>query len=160
MLVLAALPLVALGACAPLPSLPAEGRPDDVGVLVASEREWSAAVLRHDAQAVARLLSDDYVGIDGRGMISSKVDEIQDAAPSGSHPGSDFIIESEEILDPRVRVYGETAIVNARSVERVRVKGESKSVQYRRTTVWLRKTVGWQCVSFHASRLPAPLPVP
>ena len=43
------------------------------------EREWSAAFLRHDVAALDRIIAEDFVGTDGRGVMSTKADEIQEA---------------------------------------------------------------------------------
>jgi len=117
------------------------------------EREWSAAFLRHDVAAVDRILAEDFVGIDGRGFVSSKKEELDEAA---RHAPGDFEVLGETLSEVRVRVYGNTAIVNAINTENARFKGEAFTPRYRRTTVWVRRGGRWQCVSFHASRIIEP----
>jgi uncharacterized protein (TIGR02246 family) len=117
------------------------------------EREWSAAFLRHDTASIERILADDFVGVDGRGMVSHKRDELAEAA--SAETGRLRIVD-ETLSDVSVRVYGDTAIVNAINTESARLDGKPVAPRYRRTTVWIRRDGRWQCVSFHASRILEP----
>ena len=118
------------------------------------ERDWSAAYLRHDAARIAEILADDYVGIDGRGVVTDKEQEIRDAAsPAPGTQAPDWVISTEEIVDIAVREYGNVAVVTARSIESGTFKKQPLHVQYRRTTVYVSRSGKWQCVSFHASRI-------
>jgi ketosteroid isomerase-like protein len=120
--------------------------------VVASERAWSEAVLRHDLQTISRLLSDDFVGIDGRGVVSDKAAELEEAKPPS--PGTtDPILVSEQLSDIRVRIYGDTAVLTAINTAHFSSRRGDSTVRYRRTTVWVRREDRWQCVSFHGSRI-------
>jgi ketosteroid isomerase-like protein len=120
--------------------------------VMASEREWSKAFLRHDLETISQLLSDDFVGIDGRGVVSDKAAELEEAkAPP---PGTTApILVGEELSDIRVRVYGDTAVLTAINSARFSSRGEVSTVRYRRTTVWVQREDRWRCVSFHGSRI-------
>jgi ketosteroid isomerase-like protein len=113
----------------------------------------------HDPSVVERLLADDYVGVDGRGIFSNKADEIKEAsAPDASAPPPLFTVTNESVTDFRVRVYGDTAIVNARTVQQqVDKSGTQREVQFRHTNVWMKRHSRWQCVSFHGSRILVPV---
>jgi hypothetical protein len=66
--------------------------------VVAGERAWSEAFLRHDLHALSRLLADDYVGIDGRGVVSDKAAELEEAkAPSAG--STQPILVGEQLSD-------------------------------------------------------------
>lgn len=120
--------------------------------VVASERAWSEAFLRHDLQTISRLLADDFVGIDGRGVVSDKAAELEEAKPPS--PGTtDPILVSEQLSDIRVRIYGDTAVLTAINTAHFSSQRGDSSVRYRRTTVWVRREDRWQCVSFHGSRI-------
>ena len=125
--------------------------------LMQLERDWSAAYLKHDSAMVGRILADEYVGIDGRGIITSKAQEIEEAeAPKPGSPAPPFVVLDESVTDLKVRVYGTVAIVNGRVVEKISNKGSEAEIQYRRTTVWVKRQGRWQCVSFHGSRIIEP----
>ena len=118
------------------------------------ERDWSAAYLKHDTATIARLLADDYVGTDGRGIVTNRADEIEEAAvPKPGSPAPPFEVLDETVTDMKVRVYGDTAVLNGRVIEKIRTKEKESEIQYRRTTVWVKRQGRWQCVSFHGSRI-------
>jgi len=124
--------------------------------LMQLERDWSAAVLKHDIATVDRILATEYVGTDGRGIMTTKAEEIEEAKPPKSGDSSPFIILDEAVTDMKVRIYGDVAVVNGRVIEKIRTEKEEKEIQYRRTTVWTKRQGRWQCVSFHGSRILEP----
>jgi ketosteroid isomerase-like protein len=123
------------------------------------ELEWSKATVEHTPAVVERILADDFVGTDGRGILSTKADEIAEAtAPDPNKPPLTRVIE-ETITDMRVRVFGNFGIVNGRTIQTTGRAGTQSEVQFRRTTVWVKRGSRWLCVSFHGSRIlnpPAP----
>lgn len=121
--------------------------------LMQLERDWSAAFLKHDAATIDRILAEDYLGTDGRGIMTSKADEMEEAKPPKPGDSVPFIILDESITDLEVRIYGNVAVINGRVIEKVRAKEEEGEIQYRRTTVWVMRQGRWQCVSFHGSRI-------
>ena len=99
--------------------------------IIQLERKWSAATVVHDPSVVEQLLADDYVGIDGRGVFSNKADEVKEASvPDATAPQAAFTVIAEEVTDFNVRVYGDAAIVNARTVQQQTDKsGTQREVQ-------------------------------
>ena len=125
--------------------------------LMQLERDWSAAYVTHDTAVAERIMADDYVGIDGRGIITNKKQEIDDVrGPAPGSPPPAVLTLEESVVDMTVRVYGNFAVVNGRVIEKVRTKVKDSEVQYRRTTVWVSRQGRWQCVSFHGSRILEP----
>ncbi len=128
----------------PTPQSPARSS----AAVVASERAWSEAFLRHDLPAISRLLGDDFVGIDGRGIVSDKAAELEEAKPPS--PGATGpILLGEQLSDVRVRMYGDLAVLTATNTARF----SDSTIRYRRTTLWVWRGERWQCVSFHGSRI-------
>jgi ketosteroid isomerase-like protein len=123
--------------------------------VAASERAWSEAFLKHDLQAISQLLADDYVGIDGRGVVSDKAAELEEAKPPSPRTAAPVLV-SERLSDIRVRIYGDTAVLTAINTARFSSRQNESTVRYRRTTVWVRREGRWQCVSFHGSRILEP----
>jgi len=123
-------------------------------VLSQMERDYSVAYLRHDIATIDRILSDDYVGIDGRAVVSNKAQEIEEAkSRAPGSPTPDYLVTDEVLSDLRVRTYFHAAIVTSLSTEMVLIKGNVTTVRYRRTTVYINRQGRWRCVSFHATRL-------
>ena len=140
----AALVVIALVNLSPTPGRPAHSSAQ----VVASERAWSEAFLRHDLHALSQLLADDFVGIDGRGVISDKSAELEEAkAPSAGSTNPTLV--GEHLSDIRVRMYGDTAVLTAINTAQF----SDSTIRYRRTTVWVWRGGRWQCVSFHGSRI-------
>jgi len=132
----------------------AESRPKVASEIETLERAWSTAFLNHDTATIARILADDFVGIDGRGVVSDKSHEIEEAkAPAAGSPPGAYVIVSETLSDVRVRSYGDAAVLTAINTARISDQGEEEVVRYRRTTVYVRRSGKWQCVSFHGSRI-------
>lgn len=124
---------------------------EDVKDVIAAEKSWSSAVVRHDAKEVALILSDDFVGVDGRGVVSDKNGELAEArfVP----PPTAMTLVSENLSDIRVRIYGGTAVLTAHNAALFDEAGKPRTINYRRTTVYVKRSGRWQCVSFHASRV-------
>jgi ketosteroid isomerase-like protein len=120
----------------------------------ALERAWSAAYQKHDLPAIEGVLAEEYVGIDGRGVVSNRADELNEARerPTGAPP-SPMEILAEQVSDVQARVYGETAVVTALNTVTARTPDGESNIRYRRSTVWVRRGGRWQCVHLHASRI-------
>ena len=128
----------------PTPGRPARSSAD----VIASERAWSKAFIRHDRQALSQLLADDFVGIDGRGVVSDKTAELEEAKPPSAGTSGPVLV-GEQLSDIRVRLYGDMAILTATNTAQF----SDSTIRYRRTTVWVWRGGRWQCVSFHGSRI-------
>jgi ketosteroid isomerase-like protein len=125
--------------------------------IIQLEKDWSAAYLKHDGATITALLGEDYVGIDGRGIVTTRADEIKEAAvPAPGTPPAPFEVLDENVTDMKVRVYGDMAVLNGRVIEKIKMKEKESEIQYRRTTVWVKRQGRWQCVSFHGSRIVQP----
>ncbi|HST19853.1 MAG TPA: nuclear transport factor 2 family protein [Blastocatellia bacterium] len=120
--------------------------------LMQMEHDWSAAYLSHDVSVIDRILADDFIGTDGRGIMTDKKQELEDAR--SENPNRKVL--SEAIDDMKVRIYGDTAIVNGRTTEKIQAGGKELVIQYRRTDVFVKRNGRWQCVSFHGSRIIEP----
>jgi len=124
--------------------------------VIAAELAWSDAFLRHDLDRISGILSDDFIGIDGRGVVSDKTAELEEAkGPQGK--ASAAVLVGEELSDVRVRVYGDAAVLTAVNTARFRSHHKESIIRYRRTTVYVHRDDRWQCVSFHGSRILEPL---
>ena len=127
----------------------------DAAAVIAQEKAWSAAFLAHDLRKLDAIISDDFVGVDGRGFVSTKADELKEAAPPQSGDIAPRLV-SEDYSDMKVRVYGRTAILTDVNRATFLNNGTTRVIRYRRTTVWVKTSAGWRCVSFHASRIMDP----
>jgi ketosteroid isomerase-like protein len=109
------------------------------------EEERNRAITSGDAAALERLTSDDYTFITLRGELRTKAEIVQ-----GFKSGS-FHYESRQISDLNVRVYGNTAIVTGRSIQKGRENGKDYSGDYRFTRVYIKQDGRWQTVALQAT---------
>ena len=109
--------------------------------------QLNQAALKGDAATYDKLVSDDYISIGIYGTVSTKPDLL------ANYKSGKLKFEAIEVLDTKVRVYGDTALLNATA----NVKGHSGdtdiSGQYRSTRVWIKRKGQWQNVSFQATRV-------
>src|SRR5438445_12784259 len=111
------------------------------------EREFGEAMIRNDADAVGRFLSDDWIIIDPDGGVVDK-SRFLDVIKSGAlkHEAMD----SEDI---RVRTYPNTATVTAVTHTRTKYLGKEFTTHERATDVFVKKDERWQCVITHLTTL-------
>ena len=104
------------------------------------EEEFSQAIVKNDAEAVGRFLADDWIIIDPDGGIIDKA-RFLDVIKSGT-----LTHEMMESDDTRVRIYGNTAIVTARTTTKGKFNGQVFTTQERATDVFVKQNGQWQCV--------------
>ena len=109
------------------------------------EEARNQAVLHSDVAALDRMTSDDYTFITLRGEIRTKSDILKGFA-SGS-----FHYESRQISDLNVRVYGNTAVVTGRSIQKGMENGNDYSGDYRFTRVYVKQKGRWLTVALQTT---------
>ncbi len=115
--------------------------------LLKLQEEWRNADLKMDWTPMDRILADDYVLIDRDGEVHTK-DQCQAYYKSGEGKILAFVID-----DIKVRVYGDAAVLTARTAIIETYKGEEISSVFRITDTWIKKAGRWQCVTTAASRI-------
>ena len=109
------------------------------------EEARNRAILKGDVAALDRMTSDDYTFITLRGELRTKA-EILKGFSSGS-----FRYESREISDLNVRVYGDTAIVTGRSIQKGQENGKDYSGDFRFTRVYVKQNGRWLTVALQTT---------
>ena len=82
------------------------------------DKEWSAAIVKNDANAISQFMSDDWVIIGPEGNVIER-SRFLEVIKSG-----DLTHESMESDDSIVRVYGDAALVTAQSKSKGKYKGQ------------------------------------
>jgi ketosteroid isomerase-like protein len=113
--------------------------------ILSLEEARNQAVLHGDVTALDRMTSDDYTFITLRGELRTKSDILKGFA-SGS-----FHYESRQISDLNVRVYGDSAVVNGRSVQKGMENGKDYSGDYRFTRVYVKDKGRWLTVALQTT---------
>ena len=105
------------------------------------------AALKADVAAVDKLLADDFTGITAFGGIITKAD-LSELFKSGK-----LKYEAIDVSDMKVRVYGNTALVNSTANVKGHLGDTDISGQYRSVRVWVKRKGQWQTVSFQSTRV-------
>jgi len=118
------------------------------------EEQWRQAQLAGDAAAMDRLLSDDFVGINSTGVVTTKTQQLARIR------NRVVILTQLELSDIKVKlIHDVVAVVTSRaevtgSNENGPIKGS-----FRYTRVYQRSPGGaWKITSFEATRLPPESP--
>ena len=111
------------------------------------ERRFGEAMIRNDADAIGRLLSDDWIIIDPDGGV---IDKSRFMAVIKSGALKHEAMDSEDI---RVRTYPNTATVTAVTHTRTKYLGKEFTTHERATDVFVKEDGRWHCVLTHLTTL-------
>lgn len=112
------------------------------------EEQYRQAILKDNVGIMAKMLADDYLGIEPNGMIQTKAETLR--------AWKNHLIEMQELelSDLHVRVYGDTAVVTSRAYVVGHGPDGLRNGEYRYTRVYHQERSGeWQIVSFEANRI-------
>jgi ketosteroid isomerase-like protein len=111
------------------------------------EQDWVQATLKSGPVAVDQYEADDIITTGPGGRVTDKA---QDKADLRS---GDLKIQSMELSDMRVRVYGNTAMAAGSNTFNGAYKGQEISGKYRITDAWVKRNGKWQVVATHSSKV-------
>jgi ketosteroid isomerase-like protein len=109
-------------------------------------RDFEQAVIKNDADTVARFLHDDWIIIDPDGGI---VDKERFLAVIRSGALTHEAMKSEDV---KVRIYGDTAVVTALTATTGAYNGQKFTTQERATDVLVKTAGQWQTESSQLTR--------
>jgi ketosteroid isomerase-like protein len=108
---------------------------------------WDRAMVSNDADAIGQYMADEWLIIGPDGRIGDKATFL-DFVRSGR-----LTHDVMETHEPRIRVYGDTAILTARGVSRGEFDGQPFHELERVSCVFVRRQERWRCVLTHLSRI-------
>ncbi|MFD4369131.1 nuclear transport factor 2 family protein [Rhodococcus sp. NPDC058521] len=116
---------------------------DPVAELIATGDEWSRAIVSNDAGQIDSFMTDDWVIVSEDGV--SPREEFLNLVSSGAltHSAMDRIGEA------RVRIYGDTAVLTARTTNTAHYAGQQFDADEWTTDVFVRREGRWLCVLSH-----------
>ncbi len=117
----------------------------DLTTLARLEADWNAAHVQGDAAALDRLFADDLVVVVPGMRVMTKMDAV------GMFRSGRMKFDRYETSETKFRAYGTTAIVTGRLLRTRRLADAAVDDDWRFTKVYVRRSGGWQVVSFHAS---------
>jgi ketosteroid isomerase-like protein len=112
--------------------------------------DFSAAAKSNDVAALDAMLAPDFLQITAAGAILTKEQRL------ATERAGDIKIESSSQDEEVIRIYGDTAVVTARTTAKGAVRGNRIDGQYRVTMVLIRKNGQWRIVTLHQTVIPPP----
>ena len=113
---------------------------------LAADQQFATALQNNDTLGIVRMLDKDWAVITSHGDIA----EGPDVFPSGIRSGH-RLLNAQEVSEPRVRLFGNVALVTAKV--RIVVRGKPREYNERQTDVWLWKNGAWKCILTQESDL-------
>lgn len=107
--------------------------------------DLGAALSKNDTAALEKMYADDYTFVSPEGEVQTKAQRI-DAMKSGA-----MKFESLSFNDVKVRTYGDTAVVAAKTSAKSTVNGKDNSGTSTATIVLVKGKDGWRVVLGHPS---------
>jgi ketosteroid isomerase-like protein len=120
---------------------------DDLADLRRLDRELVVATYTKDASWFTKHMSDDYVLITSGGKLKPRADLVRELGT----PGLEF--QPYEPAEVDVRLFGDTAVITGRIVQKYTYNGERVEADLRYTDVWVKSPDGWKNVAGHASTI-------
>ena len=139
--------LLAAALVSPVPAAPAQ--PDAAREVERLEHELVAAIAKGDLATYDRIVADDYVAFEASGKTSPKA-EILESYRSGARKYTDLTI-----FDVQGRVFGDTAVVTAKTKGFRWEGGRDVPNRVRYIRVYARRDGRWRAVAQMAAPIPA-----
>ena len=108
------------------------------------------AVQKGDTSVFEKYYTRDCYIIHGDGKLTTKAEEIEDFK-SGA-----LKYESIDVRDQKIRIYGDTAVVNTLASVKATVNGKPLSGDFRAIFVWVKSKEGWKEVAFQSTPVAPP----
>jgi ketosteroid isomerase-like protein len=116
--------------------------------LMQIQQDLCAAWVSRDRATIERILDPDWSVTKASGELATKSDVLHDAFDLGQ-----LSLNSAQVADVKVRIFGDTAVVTGRSTAEGWAAGQAFSVVLRFTDVFVKRSEGWRAVASHATRI-------
>ncbi|MDB5457703.1 MAG: hypothetical protein JWP92_3288 [Caulobacter sp.] len=118
--------------------------------LVAAAHAYDAAQVDGDRAALERLVADDYVLVNGAGVVQSKAELIRDYVAPG------FKLDPFQIEAPVEKAWGDAAILGGRVKMTGTDGGQRFSLVVRFVDTWAKRDGRWRVVYSQVTRVATP----
>ena len=122
------------------PPAPAAGQ-DTEAALMKMERDAAAALTKRDVAGFGSIMAEDAVFTGPDGAFQTKAQLLADVK------AGELVIESTNISDLKVRVFGDSAVATYITTDKGKYKGRDISGRYRWTDTFVRRGGKWQVVA-------------
>jgi CubicO group peptidase (beta-lactamase class C family) len=114
------------------------------------EREWLDAYEKRDAEAMNRIVADDFKLTFSNGMVQTKADilaQIKAMQNSGQPPSK---LSTEDVQS---RVEGGTVILTGRYIQQMERDGQTRTMQMRYIDTYAKRQGRWQVITSQLTRI-------
>jgi len=111
------------------------------------DREWNEAYPRLDCAALDRIIADDWVCIDGTGLMITKSELLTRVASSAS------FLDPYKFDEIALRIFGEAAIVTGRLSGQMHDSDGIHDVNQRYMRVYVKRNERWQAVATQVTKV-------
>jgi uncharacterized protein (TIGR02246 family) len=118
----------------------------DEQALLQAERDWADAWQKMDGAALDKILAAEFVENSG-GRTTTKAQTLADMK------AGIYKVESAEVKDMRVLVFGDHAVVNGTSVVKQTMKGKDNSATSHWTDTFVKRDGRWQAIVSYNARV-------
>ena len=126
------------------PALSSDG---DEQKIIALENLWNQMQINHDAEAMGKLLHENFVLTDYDGTVMSKTAFLASIRDSSNK----LTLEVSE--DMKLHRFGETVVVTGATHEKGSLKGKAYEHFGRFTDTWVKQDGQWVCIASHLGLL-------
>ncbi len=144
-----ALPLLLVLCCLSFAQSISRAQGDETKI-IALENLWNQMQLQHDAEAMGKLLDDDFVFTDYDGTVLSKLQFLE------SIRDKSYQLSVEASDNMKLHRHGDTVVVIGATHEKGTFKGKPYQHRGRFTDTWMKKNGQWLCVASHLSAISKP----
>jgi ketosteroid isomerase-like protein len=137
-------PLLFVFACLALGQGISRAQGDETKI-IALENLWNQMQLNHDAEAMGKLLDEDFVFTDYDGTVMSK-EQFLESIRDKSYQ---LTVEASENM--KLHRHGDTVVVIGATHEKGTYKGKPYQHQGRFTDTWMKKNGQWLCIASQLS---------
>ena len=115
--------------------------------LLQLEKDFQQAIVENSAEAIERFIADGWIIVDAEGRIIEK-DKFLAVVRSGA-----LTHDTMKLDEPRVRIYGETAVVTGCATSAGKFMGAEFKTLERATDVFVRINGQWRCALTQLTRV-------
>ena len=111
------------------------------------DRQWNEAYPRLDSAALDRIIADDWVCIDGTGLVITKSELLRRVASSAS------FLDPYKFDEIVLHMFGDAAIVTGRLSGQMRDSDGIQDVNQRYMRVYVKRNERWQAVATQVTQV-------
>lgn len=122
----------------------------DQQILMKLERDWDYAYHHKDVKFIENVLANEFVATYAEGQRADRARELQLATEFNQQ------VDSSDLDEFIIHVYGDTAVVNFTQKMTGPSKGKTLTLTFRYMDVFVYRDGRWQCVASQSTRVQEP----